>query len=117
MRHERSDKERLQDILDACALVAKYVKRILDEEESPNVEAYQYTVLHQLMVIGEAVGRVSNETRLNNSHIPWNVISDFRNVVVHDYFGVDWNLAWFTATEKVPELAKAIDTILKRDFS
>ena len=112
----RTDEERLRDILDACALVSKYIQKILDEEETPNLEAYQFTVLHQLMIIGEAVGRVSEETKLRNPQVTWNAISNFRNVVVHDYFGVDWNLAWVTATDRVPELANEVEAILQRKF-
>ena len=61
-------------------------------------------VLHELTVIGEAAARVSSETKARHREVPWSEIVAFRNVVIHEYFGLSWPIIWVTATEEVPDL-------------
>ena len=48
-------------------------------------------VVRQLEIIGEASGSVSEELKSQYASIPWRIIKDFRNVLAHHYFGVDYN--------------------------
>jgi uncharacterized protein with HEPN domain len=73
-------------------------------------------VLYELMVIGEAAGRISAETRARHSEVAWAEVVGFRNVVVHEYFGVSWPIVWVTATEDVPDLRGKAMGILRSDF-
>ena len=73
-------------------------------------------VLHELTVIGEAAARVSQETRTRHRQIPWAEIIGFRNMVVHEYFGLSWSIVWVTATEDVPDLRKKAVAILDSEF-
>jgi uncharacterized protein with HEPN domain len=47
-------------------------------------------VVHQLTIIGEAVAHLSPEFRKRHPQIPWADIKGFRNIIVHNYFGIDW---------------------------
>jgi uncharacterized protein with HEPN domain len=64
-------------------------------------------------VIGEAAARVSAELRQRQPEIPWPEIIGFRNVVIHEYFGLSWPIIWITATEDVPDLRGRIEAILR----
>jgi uncharacterized protein with HEPN domain len=66
-------------------------------------------VVHQLTVIGEAVARLSPAAREQPPEIPW---AD-RNVVVHNYFGVDWAEVWSAASTDVPVLRSQLFEILR----
>ena len=66
-----------------------------------------------MVIIGEAVSRVSNELKEKNKHIPWKRIKGFRNIVAHDYFGVDAEEVWQIIKNNLPELEGQIKEILK----
>jgi len=46
------------------------------------------------MIIGEAVARLPENFKQENPQINWRQVKDFRNVIVHDYFGIDNNIVW-----------------------
>ncbi len=69
-------------------------------------------VLQKLSVIGEAAARVSEETRTAHPEVPWNQARGMRNLLIHAYFSVDWDVVWTTATDSVPRLAGQIAEIL-----
>ena len=76
----------------------------------------QAAVLHELTVIGEAASRLSETLRQAHTATPWAKIVSFRNVVVHEYFGLNWEIVWDTATELVPELRRQVAAVLKVEF-
>jgi uncharacterized protein with HEPN domain len=73
-------------------------------------------VLHELTVIGEAAARLSVEFRGRHPEVPWSKIVAFRNLVVHEYFGLDWPIVWDTAKTLVPLLREQIATVLSAEF-
>ena len=62
----------------------------------------QAAVLHELTVIGEAANRLSEAFRRDHAGTPWPKVIAFRNVVVYEYFGLNWEIIWNTATEITP---------------
>jgi uncharacterized protein with HEPN domain len=79
----------------------------------PTVRA---AVLYEVIVIGEAAGRASPELRSRHPEIPWAEVIGFRNVVVHEYFGISWPVVWVTATVEVPDLRTKVSAILDSEF-
>jgi uncharacterized protein with HEPN domain len=57
------------------------------------------SVLYSLMTIGEASTRLDKSTRSQMSEVEWRAIISFRNLVVHEYFGLDSEIVWTIATE------------------
>ena len=76
----------------------------------------QAAVLHELTVIGEAASRLSEPLRQSHPATPWAKVVSFRNVVVHEYFGLNWEIVWETATELVPELRRQVAAVLRAEF-
>ncbi len=60
-------------------------------------------------VVGEAARRISPELRKARPEVPWCLVSDFRNKLIHDYFGQDLEVIWRTATEDTPLLLQQIE--------
>jgi len=60
-----------------------------------------------LTVIGEAVARLSAAAKKQHPDVPWGVIG-LRNIVVHNYFGIDWSEVWNAASADVPVLRTQI---------
>ncbi len=77
----------------------------------------QSAVVHQLTVIGEAAARLSTGLRERHPEIPWADITGLRNIVVHNYFGIDWEEVWRTAIEDVPVLQGQVAAILREEFA
>ena len=72
----------------------------------------QSAVLHQLMVIGEAVKRLSPEFRERHGSIPWSAIAGMRDHLIHGYDLVDLKEVWKTATADVPSLLTALEPLV-----
>jgi uncharacterized protein with HEPN domain len=69
--------------------------------------------IHHIEVIGEAVARLSDSLKITHKEIPWGQITGMRNILVHQYFGVDLEEVWATATKDMPELKKQMILISK----
>jgi uncharacterized protein with HEPN domain len=67
-----------------------------------------------LIVMGEAVKRLSAEFRAKHAEIPWSLIAGMRDHLIHGYDIVDWDEVWKTATTDVPDLLIRIAPLLPR---
>jgi uncharacterized protein with HEPN domain len=72
----------------------------------------QDAVVRNIEIMGEAVKHLSPRFRTNHPDIPWKRIAGMRDVMIHDYFGVNLNLVWKVAKEEMPRLMKKIEEIL-----
>lgn len=105
------DRVYLQHILDACQKVESYIG--IGQDSFLRESHWQDAVIRQLEIIGEATKRLSQKFREDNPLIPWRRIAGLRDVLIHDYFGVDVTAVWEVATREIPKLKQQIDTILR----
>jgi uncharacterized protein with HEPN domain len=113
MRRERLY---LEDILTAADAIAEFTyAQNLDSFETNLM--LRSAVVHQLTVIGEAVAHLSEGLRGRNPEIPWADIKGFRNIIVHNYFGIDWEEVWRSATARVPVLRAQVADILRTEVA
>jgi uncharacterized protein with HEPN domain len=92
---------RIADILDAITAVENFTAGMDYDtfaEDRKTVDA----VLHNLMTIGEAATRVPDEVVAAYPEIPWRDMRDMRNIIVHEYFGVNRRIVWYTVRENLP---------------
>ena len=106
----KSEKEWLLDILDAIGQIEKYVCK--GEAEYSANELIQKWMIYHLQIIGEASGKISDETRNMTLSIPWRQIIGLRNIIVHEYFGIDPGEIWNTIIKDIPGLKVEILKIL-----
>ncbi|HZL38349.1 MAG TPA: HepT-like ribonuclease domain-containing protein [Tepidisphaeraceae bacterium] len=106
----RSDRLRLQDILDAIEIVARYLPddRGAFDRDAP----IQSHIYRHLTIIGEAAWSLSRDLKARNPDIPWKQIEGMRHILVHDYFKVDWDIVYNAARQHVPALKPQIELIL-----
>jgi uncharacterized protein with HEPN domain len=106
----RSDRLRLQDILDAIEVVAHYLPadRAMFDSDPP----LQSHIYRHVMIGGEAAWSLSQPIKHQNPHIPWKQIAGMRHIMVHDYFKVDWDIVFDTAQRHLPALKPQIEGIL-----
>lgn len=110
----RSERLYLGDIVDAARAIGEYVAGVAAAEFVVN-DILRRAVLQRLTEIGEAASHVSPALRARHPSIPWSDIVAFRNIAVHAYFAVDWDLVWDAATFDAPELAARVGAVLDQD--
>lgn len=69
-------------------------------------------VIREFEIIGEAVGKLPKELKRKRSDVEWQDIKDFRNLLTHEYFGVDLEIVWKIAREDLPILMDAVREVL-----
>jgi len=106
-----SIEEYLRHILDeADFLAAKTLT--LDEDLFLHDETAKRAFVRSLEVVGEAVKHVPSEIRLQYADIEWKSIAGMRDKLIHEYFGVDHDIVWDAAINKIPQLAAIVRNIL-----
>jgi len=106
----RDDRERLLDIIEAIENVQKYASQGRDVFR--NDELIQTWILHHIQILGEAAARLSNEFQEQHPDIPWFKIIGMRNILVHDYFGIDIEAVWSVVENDIPVLYNQIKRLL-----
>lgn len=69
-------------------------------------------MVHHLEILGEACRGVSAAVRSKSSDVPWTAIIGMRNVLVHDYFGIDLDEVWTTVETDLPVLRAQLAIVL-----
>ena len=59
-------------------------------------------------ILGDAVKKLPNDLRSQYTQIPWSAIAGMRNILVHEYWGIDTNVTWATVQEGLPSLKEAV---------
>jgi uncharacterized protein with HEPN domain len=103
------------------ALVLQILESIrrIEENTSGGREAFfgshtlQDAVLRNLHTMSESAQRLSDSLKRTQPDIDWKAIGEFRNVLVHDYLGIDLDLIWLIVHRNVPELKTAAEAMLE----
>jgi uncharacterized protein with HEPN domain len=102
------DRVFLGHMLGAAHRVVELVDRT-DEADFLSDWVLQDALMRELEILGEAAGRVSKEFSSAHPEIPWREITGLRHKLIHDYFEVDLDVVWGTATKNVPEVLPHIE--------
>lgn len=108
-RHD--DRVYVAHMRDACAKVRRLVAGMTwagfgSDERTPDA------AIRQLEVLGEASSRVSEPFRVAHGNVPWRVLKDVRNLLIHGYDDVALDRVWAMATEDVPTLLTTLEELL-----
>lgn len=106
----RDYKVYVDDVLASIRKIKNYTKalskkRFLTDEKT--IDA----VVRNLEIIGEAINNIPEEIRSRYPNVEWRKISGLRNILVHEYFGIDTEIIWDIVRNKIPELEKEIRKI------
>ncbi|MBP6739709.1 MAG: DUF86 domain-containing protein [Leptospiraceae bacterium] len=97
------DKIRIRHILDAIAEIEEYTQGFTEEKFIEH-RLVRNATIRQFEIIGEAANAISIECMNANPEIPWRILVDFRNVLIHQYFGVNFKQVFKVIQEELPEL-------------
>ncbi len=110
MSNPRGDKLYILDILESIEAIESYVKTYDYDSFIENRMVYAATI-RELEIIGEAASKLSDGLKEKYPNIDYRTVKDFRNVLAHEYFGVDMQIVWMVATQKIPQLKREIQKI------
>jgi len=110
----KRDDATLLDIARAARLVLEF-KEGMDKTAFLADVKTQSSVLHQLLVLGEAVKRLSDDVRDRHPEIPWLLIAGMRDQLIHGYDIVDLEEVWNTANRDVPDLLARLAPLLPKE--
>jgi uncharacterized protein with HEPN domain len=103
--------DRIEDILEAIDRIERYVDKGRQAFDAD--ELVQTWIIHHIQIIGEAVRRLSEPLKDHYTDVPWAAIIGMRNILVHDYFGIDLEEVWSTVEKDLPELKTKLTQILQ----
>ncbi len=103
---------RVEDILGSITKIERYTAGMTFDTfqgDDRTVDA----VIRNFQIIGEAARHVPPEVESRFPHVPWIEMRGMRNIVVHEYFGVDLPIVWKTVVDRLPQLATQLRGVLE----
>lgn len=97
------DDATILDMLNAAARIIDF-KGNLDKAAFMDDPKTQSAILHQLLIIGEAAKRLSEEFRRKHDTIPWTLMAGMRDKLIHEYDAADLDEVWNTVDADIPRL-------------
>jgi uncharacterized protein with HEPN domain len=102
----------LEALIECIDKIEKYSKDFLSADEFYHDSKSFDASMMQFVVIGETISRMDDDFKNSQNQIPWQKIKDFRNIIAHDYFGIDPEEIWDIIQGKLIPLKKEILKIL-----
>lgn len=109
---EKDDLIFIEHLLDSINKIEKYVQDLSVHEFVDN-ELIQDAVIRNFEIIGEATKHMSESFRGKYTEVPWKKIAGMRDILIHDYLGIDIYSVWKTIEKDLPELKKQLNSIIK----
>ena len=111
---ERDPRLYCDDILDSGNAILEFVEGLSFDDFCNDRRTYS-AVIREFEIIGEAVGKLPESFRKRRPDVEWQDIKDFRNLLSHEYFGVDLEIVWNVIEEDLRHLMDAVKKILEAE--
>jgi len=108
---KRDYKLYIEDISEAIQKIGEYTKGMTFAEFSKNDKTID-AVVRNFEIMGEASKQVPNTIKVQHPDIEWQSLIQFRNIVVHEYFGIDLKIMWDIIKNELPPLKTKIKAII-----
>jgi uncharacterized protein with HEPN domain len=102
----------LEHILESILLIEKYCSNVTIDDFLHSIQL-QDSIIRRIEIIGEAVKNLPEDVKNDYSDVPWKKIAGMRDVLIHEYFGIDLELTWEVIQSDIPDLKRNITKIKK----
>jgi len=109
----KNDTTYLEHILTATQSIEQYLKGVKSYNDFKDNKMLIDACIRELEIIGEAANNVSEKFRRDNPKIPWHKMIGIRNILIHEYFGVNKKIIWQTCQKNIKDLKQIILLVLK----
>ena len=106
------DIERAKHIVEAIESIEMFAAGLEFSDFQSNDLVWS-AIERKLMIVGEASVYLSDETKELFSEVPWRQIKGFRNIVIHEYFGISVQMEWSVIKAHLPQLKQVAQTIIE----
>jgi len=111
---QTKDQHCLESIIEATDKILDYTSGFNSADEFDNDHLIFDATMMNFVVIGEMVMKLSDDFKDTHPELEWNKIKGFRNIVAHDYFGIDAEEVWQIVKNKIPDLKNDITNLLAK---
>lgn len=87
----------------------------LSKDESIRGETLKRAFVRSVEIIGEAAEKVPNDSKQKYAHIEWRAIAGMRDKLIHDYFGIDYDIVCDVVINKLPGLRQEVEQIIRSE--
>ena len=102
----------LEDMAGAINYILEFTRGMSPEDYESDIKT-RFAVERNFEIIGEAASRIPQDFKSQHPEIEWRIIKDFRNFIIHDYFGINQNIIWDTIQYRLAGLLEQINRLLK----
>ena len=113
MKSELGDRARLQHIFDAIKEIESYITNSSYKDFQIN-SMMQFATVKQLEIIGEASNQLTEHFKKLYKEIEWREIIGLRNILIHEYFGIDTKIVWDILQTDLPKFKIQIEEIINQ---
>lgn len=107
----RSPRLYVDDIVQACQDILDFTKETPDADGLEKDRKTFLAVVRSLEIIGEAARQMPRSFKEKHPEIPWREISSLRNVIAHEYFGLDKTILWDVVQTQIPDLKERFNNL------
>jgi len=104
----------LEDIAEAVQAIGEFTEGMAKDDLAADRKTRD-AVIRNLEVIGEAAKKLPDELRDRHADIEWKRIAGLRDILIHDYFGIDLDIIWDVVETEVPKLGERVGQMLAED--
>lgn len=112
MKSELGDKARIGHMLEAIIYIQEFTDGVTYEQYLADIKL-RLALTRLVEIIGEASNHVSENTKSLFTTVEWDRLRGVRNIIVHEYFGIDYETIWSAIKKDVPSLRRKLDNVLE----